>query len=200
MPSGRRFYLSKPRRRHEDYRHHLVSDSHELWVVAPPAWAFTEAGRIEGGIKGCVSRSSQFGIPELPRKTWSSSDVHADTAVGCNHGLGTYKGHCHGGCLFRRDASVYLSSGGGFIGGASHESIRKAAQKMVAIAAECQAQAHATTTYPLPERSQVIFYLLTDVGIFTANAPEEELSSHRHPLSKLGDAGQDIITQYRIIQ
>jgi hypothetical protein len=97
-------------------------------------------------------------------------------------------------------ASVYLSSGGGFIGGASHESIREAAQKMVAIAAQCQAQAHATTTYPLPERSQVIFYLLTDVGIFTANAPEEEMSSHRHPLSKLGDAGQDIITQYRLIQ
>jgi len=98
------------------------------------------------------------------------------------------------------NASVYLSSGGGSIGGASHESIRKAAQKMVAIAAECQPQAHATTTYPRPQHSQVIFYLLTDVGVFTANAPQEELSSHRHPLSKLGDAGQDIITQYRLIQ
>lgn len=98
-------------------------------------------------------------------------------------------------------ASVYLSSGGGSIGGgASHESIRKAAQRMVAVAAECQPQTHATTTYPLPQRAHVIFYLLTDSGVFAANAPQEELSSHRHPLSKLGDAGQDIITQYRLIQ
>jgi hypothetical protein len=98
------------------------------------------------------------------------------------------------------NASVYLSSGGGFIGGASHEAIRKAAQKMVAVAAEVQPQTHATTTFPLPQDAQVIFYLLTDEGVFTTNAPQQELSSHRHPLSKLGDAGQDIITQYRLIQ
>jgi hypothetical protein len=98
------------------------------------------------------------------------------------------------------NASVYLSSGGGFIGGSSHESIRKAAQKMVAIAAAFQPDAIATTTYPLPRHAQVVFYFLTDAGVFTANAPEEELSSHRHPLSKLGDAGQNIITQYRLIQ
>ena len=98
------------------------------------------------------------------------------------------------------NASIYLSSGGGFIGGISHESIRKAAQKMVAIAAECQPQAHAATTYPLPKPSQISFYLLTDKGIFAANASEEELSSHRHPLSKLSDAGQNILTQYRLIQ
>jgi len=98
------------------------------------------------------------------------------------------------------NASVYLSSGGGFIDGSSHETIRKAAQKMVAIAADFQPKALATTTCPLPRHAQVIFYFLTDAGVFTANAPEEELSSHRHPLSKLGDAGQNIITQYRLIQ
>jgi len=97
-------------------------------------------------------------------------------------------------------ASVYLSSGGGFIGGSSHESIRKAAQNMVTIAADFQPSAIATTTYPLPRHAQVIFYFLTDAGIFTANAPQEELSSHRHPLSKLGDAAQNVITQYRLIK
>ena len=58
------------------------------------------------------------------------------------------------------NASVYLSSGGGSVGGASHESIREAAQKMVAAASECQQQTRATTTYPLPQKAQVIFYLL----------------------------------------
>jgi hypothetical protein len=71
---------------------------------------------------------------------------------------------------------------------------------MVAVAAEFQPNAIATTTFPLPRHAQVIFYLLTDAGVFTANAPEEELSSHRHPLSKLGDAAQNVITQYRLIK
>jgi hypothetical protein len=98
-------------------------------------------------------------------------------------------------------ASIYLSSGGGSIGGGqSHDSIRKAAQKMVSVAAEFQPQMQATDTYPLPQRVQVTFYVLTDAGVFTATAPQEELSSHRHPLSRLGDAAQEIITQYRLIQ
>lgn len=98
-------------------------------------------------------------------------------------------------------ASVYLSSGGGFIGGAeSHESIRNAAKKMVAVAAECQQHAQPTAVYPLPKRGEVSFYFLTDSGIFTATASEDELSGHRGPLATLGDAAQDLISQYRQVQ
>jgi hypothetical protein len=98
-------------------------------------------------------------------------------------------------------ASVYLSSGGGSIGGGqSHDAIRKAAQKMVAAAVECRPQMRATDTFPLPTRGQIIFYALTDEGVVSASAPQEELSSHRHPLSKMGDAAQDVITQYRLIE
>jgi len=98
-------------------------------------------------------------------------------------------------------ASVYLSSGGGSIGGGqSHDPIHKAAQKMVSVAAEFRSQMRPATTYPLPERGQVIFYCIADLAVFTANASEEELTSHRHPLSRLGDAAQNIITQYRLIE
>jgi hypothetical protein len=98
-------------------------------------------------------------------------------------------------------ASIYLSNGGGYLGGAqSHESIRKDAQKAVAAAKECRDQMRATTAYPLPSRGEVIFYLLTDEGVVTASASQEELSGHQHPLSKLGDAMQEIITEYRRIQ
>jgi hypothetical protein len=69
-------------------------------------------------------------------------------------------------------ASVYLSSGGGFIGGEGHEAIRKAAQRMVSTAREAQAQMKATTTYPLPKEAEVVFYSLTDSGVFTAHATE----------------------------
>ena len=99
-------------------------------------------------------------------------------------------------------ASIYLSTGGGFIGGGeSHESVRNAAKKMVAVAAECQPHTYATSEYPLPQKqSEVLFYLLTDAGIFTAGASKEDLSNHDHPLSKLHDAAQGIITEYRLIK
>ena len=41
-------------------------------------------------------------------------------------------------------ANVYLSSGGGFIGNKSHQATRNAAKDMVAAAAECLPQTHAT--------------------------------------------------------
>jgi hypothetical protein len=98
-------------------------------------------------------------------------------------------------------ASVYLSRGGGWIGGGqSHDPIRKAAQKMLSAASEAQWTEKAAADFPLPQPAQVIFYVMTDAGVFTSTASQEELSAHRHPLSSLGDAAQTIITQYRLIQ
>jgi hypothetical protein len=98
------------------------------------------------------------------------------------------------------NASVYLSSGGAYLGGIGQEAIRKAAQKTVQVADEFQPKMHATTTYPLPQRGEVSFYLLTDAGVFTTSASEKDLAAHRIPLAKLGDAAQDVITQYRLFQ
>lgn len=97
-------------------------------------------------------------------------------------------------------ASIYLSSGGGYIGGQAQDSIRKAAQTAVEIAAEFQPQMQATSTYPFPKQGEVIFYVLTDAGVFTGSVPEQELRTHHHPLWKLGDAAQAIITQYRQLE
>ena len=98
-------------------------------------------------------------------------------------------------------ASIYLSSGGGFIGGgASHESIRNAAKQAVETAKAVQSLTHLTTDYPIPQRGQVNFYLLTDSGVFTGNATEEQLRMHQSPLYKLGDAAQNLISEYRRIQ
>jgi hypothetical protein len=98
-------------------------------------------------------------------------------------------------------ASIYLSSGGGSIGGGqSHESIRKAAQNAVMLATKLQATMRATTEYPLPTQDQLIFYVLTDASVCTESASVQDVSSHRHALSALGDAMQVIVTEYRQIQ
>ncbi len=95
-------------------------------------------------------------------------------------------------------ASAYLSSGGGFIGGIGQEPIRKAAQNAVVVAREFKARMTATTAYPLPARGQVTLYALTDSGVFTAKGLQEDMSTRRDPFSKLGDAMQAIITEYRL--
>jgi hypothetical protein len=85
-------------------------------------------------------------------------------------------------------ASVYFSSGGGLLGGQAHEPIRNAARQAVAVAAEFQPQMELTTVFPLPQPGIVVFYLLTDSGVFTSSAFESALKTRSHALSKLGDA------------
>lgn len=99
------------------------------------------------------------------------------------------------------NASVYLSSGGGSIGGGkTHESIRLAARKAVLLASELLPKMRRVTEYPLPEVELVSFYALTDTGVFSESASTKELAAGQHPLSGLGDAMQEIIMQYQMIQ
>jgi len=98
-------------------------------------------------------------------------------------------------------ASIYLSSGGGYLGGNQlHDTIRKAAQTAVTTAADFQPFIRPTSTYPLPHRGEVVFYILTDAGVFTASGLEQEMSSQQHQLSRLGNAMQLITTEYQKIQ
>ena len=103
--------------------------------------------------------------------------------------------------LSEGNASFDLSSGGGSIGGGpSQDSIGKAAQNAVMVAAKLQPAMHATTKYPLPTQDRLNFYGLTDAGAFTESASVQDVSGHRHALSALGDAMQVIVTEYRQIQ
>jgi hypothetical protein len=57
-----------------------------------------------------------------------------------------------------------------------------------------------TDNFPLPESGGVIFYIVTERGVFMAKASVELLSTNRHPLSELGNDMQTIITQYRMLE
>ncbi len=97
------------------------------------------------------------------------------------------------------NASIYLSTGGGFIGGMGHQSIRQAAVNMVRVAGTLGPQMTPTKTFPLPERGRTIFYVLTDAGVRTGSATDDELRQQRHALAPLFFAGQGVITQYRLL-
>lgn len=97
------------------------------------------------------------------------------------------------------EASIYVSSGGGYLGGGqSYPSVHQAALSLISVAHRFQARMHQTKDYPLPQKDEVIFYLVTDNGVYTVSAPEAELNRRVHPLTELYAAGQDVITQYRL--
>ncbi len=97
------------------------------------------------------------------------------------------------------NASIYLSSGGGWIGGIEHKPLRDAAQTVVKTARKFQPKMTMTTKYPLPKNGGTTFYILTDKGVFTASALEVDLGEKRHYLSPLFYAAQEVATHYRRI-
>jgi hypothetical protein len=95
-------------------------------------------------------------------------------------------------------ASIYLSNGGGYIGGKGQEPIRKAAEAAVHAARDFQAKMQPTTDYPIPEKDQVIFYLMTDSGVFTARASVNDLKIGVGQFSSLWRSMQNVVTEYRL--
>jgi hypothetical protein len=96
------------------------------------------------------------------------------------------------------NASIYLSGGGGFIGGFSHEVINDAAKNMVRTAGQYLAQMSKVHSFPLPAPGDTAFYVRTDGGIYSATAPEQDLGEGRNKFSPLFYAAQDVVTQYRL--
>jgi hypothetical protein len=100
-------------------------------------------------------------------------------------------------------ASIYYSTGGGSIGGGyARPAIRDAALHAVSIASKFLDHMQLTDNFPLPESGSggVIFYIVTERGVFMAKASVELLSTNRHPLSELGNSMQTIITEYRMLE
>src|SRR5262245_58018594 len=95
--------------------------------------------------------------------------------------------------------SLYLSSGGGVIGGQSHARVRESNATLLRSANQFRKQMKPTPNFPLPYVGQVVFYALTDEGVLTATAEKEDLGENRHTLSPLFYAGHEVITALRQI-
>jgi hypothetical protein len=95
--------------------------------------------------------------------------------------------------------SLYLSTGGGVIGGQAHQNVREANAEFVEAANRHYQHLKPTDSFPLPADGQTVFYVLTDSGVLTGAGREEELGLGRHPLSSLFHEGHQVITQLRLI-
>lgn len=95
--------------------------------------------------------------------------------------------------------SLYFSNGGGMIGGHSHEPVRRANVHLMHEANQKLPLFKSCDAFPVPAPGRTIFYLLTDSGVLTAEANEDDLGYGRHVLSTLFHAGHEVITQLRLI-
>ena len=95
--------------------------------------------------------------------------------------------------------SLYFSNGGGLIGGHSHEAVRGANSAFINQANLSLSDLKHCETFPIPETAHTVFYVLTDSGIFTGGALEEDLGYGRHQLSALFHACHEVISQLRLI-
>jgi len=93
--------------------------------------------------------------------------------------------------------SLYFSNGGGMIGLGQRDDVRAAAEAFLAEAEAHRAHAAPAAATPQPGPGRVRFYLRTFGGTLTAEADEEDLGYHRHPLSPVFHAAQSLLTAIR---
>ena len=95
------------------------------------------------------------------------------------------------------DASIYLSSGGGFIGGIGHTHVVEAAKSLVEYSNKVLGNSVATEDISLPEKGNVKFFLLTTKGIFSHQENYKSLERSNSDWSSLFNYANNIITAYR---
>lgn len=132
--------------------------------------------------------ASDFGIEPLPGEAWC---VVMDTTYP-NASVSLLS-------LSDGGASLYFSTGGGVIGGQTHANVAAAAKAFVTEATRFRSKLGPSTDLALPFSGRTRFYVRTDTGTFVTEVSESELAGGNHALSPLFFAGQEVVTQLRVV-
>ena len=95
------------------------------------------------------------------------------------------------------DTSLYLSSGGGFIGAGQHESVRKVVKKYVENGQKHIGKATKIEKAELPKSGMTNFNFLTENGIYSISESLSELESGKSEYSNLFIELNEVIAQIR---
>jgi hypothetical protein len=96
--------------------------------------------------------------------------------------------------------SFYFSNGGGILGLGPHPGPQRVGKELIVLAQQFVGQARPTTNFPLPQPGITSFYLLCGSSVLAAEAKTDDLRQGRHPLSRLFDKGQELISEIRVIE
>lgn len=97
------------------------------------------------------------------------------------------------------DASLYLSSGGGIIGGIGHESVMKASKKIINFSTNYLKDAVLTDATILPAQGELKFYFLTNKGIYTITEQMQNIENGNSQFLELFEEANKLITEIRIV-
>lgn len=95
------------------------------------------------------------------------------------------------------DASLYLSPGGGVIGGGQHQNVSRVAKQFVTLAQTFISKATKTATTPLPSNDEVNFYFLTNKGVFVGHEQMKNFNNNSSVWLKLFKEGNNVLTELR---
>lgn len=98
------------------------------------------------------------------------------------------------------DASMYLSSGGGLIGGGQHENVSSAAKTFIDKAQQYLDKTTKIDSTPLPDKNCVRFYFMTNKGKFTAQENLKNFDNNSSLWLPLFEEGNKVISELRLIQ
>ncbi|CAN5236279.1 hypothetical protein BH11PSE11_BH11PSE11_16860 [soil metagenome] len=97
------------------------------------------------------------------------------------------------------NASVYLSSGGGVIGGIAHPTVVAAAKNIVMSVNSMAGKFKHVKTFPLPSANQINFYAISNSGVKSATDSESALIEGTHPLNSVFYKGHYLLSELRKI-
>jgi hypothetical protein len=96
------------------------------------------------------------------------------------------------------EASMYLSSGGGIIGGGGHDNVKKSVAEFIALAQSYLDKTTKTDTTLLPDKNCVKFYLLTPKGRFVAQESMTNIENESSKWLPLFVEGNKVISELRV--
>lgn len=96
--------------------------------------------------------------------------------------------------------SLYFSNGGGIIGAGAHETVAAANRRWLETGAEFLPQLAPLADPTPPAEGMTQFVAVTRGGLRGETAAETQLGEGGHPLAPLFHAGQDVITQIRLVE
>ena len=96
------------------------------------------------------------------------------------------------------DASMYLSSGGGVIGGGQHDNVRQAVFPYIKLGQEFFSKTEKTETTPLPDKNCFRFYLLTNNGTYYGQEQMKNIENESSDWLKLYEEANKVLTELRL--
>lgn len=96
------------------------------------------------------------------------------------------------------DASMYLSSGGGVIGGRQHPNVSSAAKDFVNLAQSYLDKTTKRETNTLPQQDEVKFYLLTNKGTYVGQDVMKNFENNTSTWLPLFNEANKVLTELRL--